>query len=479
MSGAIERLRHVYDEADRIRSQAAAGLRSTLEVHSNGNGLTVLARDVKTFDVSTDSPRGPAWEGPLAVIGHPTSDRRLLIPGEISNRDLPLPFLVQTETQDGHMGAEVCGRIDKMTYIPADQFDRAEEFGLTDLTDGATVVFAEGTLDTSTHAEDAQRLIENGAGVSIDMPPDRVAPFDPNTLEELNPEDLSFEDLVFGDFLTGIGGKISATTIVSIPAFEEASVKLVNQGAMVASAGFIKLKARSVLTASAAGLAPLKPPRSWFEMPEASEPTPLTVTKDGRVFGHLALWGQCHVANGSSCQVAPLSRTKYAFFHVGQIETAEGKLINVGRITVGKPGSAKGGHASLVLGRQGAMEHYDQTGCVAAFVRAIDGKHGIWLSGAVRSDVDAERIRDLRACPPSGDWRDNELVAVLSVVTGGLPIPRYEAHVVASAGSDEEEVVSLIASGYSEVPSLEERRARLASRRAALGCSGDIFDPYK
>ena len=101
-----------------------------------------------------------------------------------------------------------------------------------------------------------------------------------------------------------------------------------------------------------------------------------------------------------------------------------------------------------VLGRKGAMEHYEKTGCVGAFVRARDGKHGIWLSGAVRSDLPAERVRDLRANPPSGDWRGHELVAVLSVPVPGFPIPRAaEAYLVASAGG-EEEVETLIATAH-------------------------------
>jgi hypothetical protein len=386
------------------------------------------------------------WDGVLAVVGHPTSDRRYLIPEEISHRDLPLPFLVQTATEDGHRGAEVAGRIENISFIPADKFDR-DEFNLGDLTEGAVVVFAEGSLDGSEHEDDAIRMIENGAGVSIDMPPDRVAPFDPETLEELDPEEVSFEDLVFGNLLTGIAGKIAAATIVSIPAFEEASVMLVADHALVASAYGLRIK-RKTITASAAGLAPLAPPRAWFERPEAHEPTPLTVTDEGEVYGHLALWNQCHTSF-ASCERPPRSASGYSYFHVGQIKTAEGDMVDVGRITVGKPGGAKGGHASIILGRQGAMEHYETTGCIGAFVRATDGNLGIWLSGSVRSDAPAERVRDLRACPASGDWRDYELVAVLSVVSGGFPIPRAQAHLVASAG-DEEHVATFISTDYTE-----------------------------
>jgi hypothetical protein len=186
----------------------------------------------------------------------------------------------------------------------------------------------------------------------------------------------------------------------------------------------------------------------------------------------LALWDQCHPAF-SSCERAPRSRTDYSFFHVGEIETEEGDAIAVGRITVGKEGNAKGGHASVVLGRTGAMEHYDKTGCVGAFVRAHDGRNGIWLSGAVRSDAPAEKIRDMRANPPSGDWRDDELVGVLSVPVPGFPIPRIQA-LVASAENGEQEVKALIASGYTghedepmDVPTYRRRLQELSERRAA------------
>jgi len=120
------------------------------------------------------------------------------------------------------------------------------------------------------------------------------------------------------------------------------------------------------------------------------------------------------------------------------------------------------------------MQHYDSTGCVGAFVRAHDGNLGIWLSGAVRSDAPAERIRDMRANPPSLDYRwenGRELVAVLSVPVGGFPIPRYEAHVVASGG--DEEVQTLILTGYVPADAFRsrKRKKKMLSERvyAALG----------
>jgi hypothetical protein len=204
---------------------------------------------------------------------------------------------------------------------------------------------------------------------------------------------------------------------------------------------------RKVLTASAAGLAPLSPPRDWFFQHETVGPCPLTITPEGRVYGHLALWNQCHRGLSNSCEMAPRSTSDYAYFHTGAITTAEGEKVNIGRITVGADGHAS---VSPYLGTQGAVEHYDKTGMVGAFVRATDGKFGIWLSGVVRSDCPAEKVRDMEANPPSGDWREEngrlELCAALSVPVAGFPVPRYEAALVAAG--NEERVVALVASGY-------------------------------
>lgn len=192
----------------------------------------------------------------------------------------------------------------------------------------------------------------------------------------------------------------------------------------------------SSMTASVSSVAPLKPPKSWFEEPEPTSPTPITITADGQVTGHLAIWGQCHGGYVEECVLAPRSASGYAFFHLGQLETAEGEMISVGKLTYGGP------HAPVAAGLQAASEHYDNTGSVGAFVRARDGNIGVWLSGALRSDITPEGLRDLRANPPSGDWRSRnhalELVAALAVPVPGFPVQREMA--MTASG----EVMSLI-----------------------------------
>jgi hypothetical protein len=216
-----------------------------------------------------------------------------------------------------------------------------------------------------------------------------------------------------------------------------------------------------------AAVAPLKPPREWFETPEAPEPTPITVTADGQVFGHLALWETCHTGfQGGAfaeCVMAPKSPSGYQFFHLGGLETDDG-VVPVGKLTYGT------GHAPLAAGLQAASAHYDNTGSVGAFVRAHDGQHGIWLAGAVKSDLTPEGIRDLRANPQSGDWRSFnghlELVASLAVVVPGFPIPRSQLALAASGG-----LSALILPGVTEDDLVEPRSKEFLRRRHALSAA--------
>lgn len=191
--------------------------------------------------------------------------------------------------------------------------------------------------------------------------------------------------------------------------------------------------------------APIAPPAEWF-FAEEDGPEPLTIEADGRVHGHLALWDACHVGfmQGSlaECVKPPPSPSDYGSFHLGQMIADGGEKIAVGKVVYGGP------HASLTAGLVQARQHYDRTSSVGAFVRAVNGKHGIFLSGAARSDISPEGLRDMRANPPSGDWRRLngalELVAALAVGIPGYQTPQVA---LTASGGD---VEALILPGFAD-----------------------------
>lgn len=179
-------------------------------------------------------------------------------------------------------------------------------------------------------------------------------------------------------------------------------------------------------------------PASWFDDPNLGGPSPIVVTEDGRVYGHLATWGTCHIGIPGSCVTPPTSKSQYAYFRTGAVCTDSGDVA-VGQITMGT------GHASLREKASAALAHYDNTGTVVADVAAGEDEYGIWVAGATRRGVTAEQVEALRGSALSGDWRtirgSMELVAALAVNTPGFPIPR--AALAASAGQQE----SLVAAG--------------------------------
>ena len=229
-------------------------------------------------------------------------------------------------------------------------------------------------------------------------------------------------------------GRIRAATLVAIPAFATAMIHL--------DAGTVA-PADEVPTALAASARPVPsaPPREWFTDPHLSGPTPLTVTDDGRVYGHIALWGMCHLghATAGKCITPPHSSSGYQWFHTGAIHTSDHIELAVGHLTLDTR------HASLTASPAATLAHYEDTGLVAADVRAGEDGYGLWVAGAARPGLSQEKLRALRAAPMSGDWRrigaSQELVAVLAVNVPGFPVPR-PAGLVAGG-----QLQSLVASG--------------------------------
>jgi hypothetical protein len=218
------------------------------------------------------------------------------------------------------------------------------------------------------------------------------------------------------------------------------------------------------------------PPRDWFEMSEPQAPTALTITGKGQVYGHAALWGTCHTGKPRQCVTPPKSRSRYAYFLTGSTESQEGDVIPTGRITLGT------GHAPLGASPAGAAEHYDNTGAAVADVIARDGRHGIWVAGALRPNVTPDRLRELRGASLSGDWRSIggslELVGLLAVNVPGFPVPRAEMELTAAGDTP----LALVAAGTSGAETDISERAfamqiEMINMQIALMCAGRECSP--
>jgi hypothetical protein len=209
-------------------------------------------------------------------------------------------------------------------------------------------------------------------------------------------------------------------------------------------------------------------PSKWFDNPGLDAPTALTIEDDGRVFGHLALWGTCHVGMGDVCVTPPRSAAGYAYFSTGAVLTDAGR-VPVGQITMNT------GHAGLSDDARAAAFHYDHTGSAVADVAVGEDEHGIWFAGAMR-DVTPEQARGLSCAALSGDWRsirgNLELVAALAVNVPGFPVPRralaasggVQTSLVA-AGMVEEPVVDAVTAGADLVAAVaDEIEARAAAK---------------
>ena len=189
----------------------------------------------------------------------------------------------------------------------------------------------------------------------------------------------------------------------------------------------------------------IEPPKAWFDNPGLPSRTPLTVESNGRVFGHIAAWGECHRDfAGRECVLAPKSRKGYDPFHLGTVYTAEGDPVRVGKIVMDTR------HADIGLGYTAAAVHYDHTGDEVAVVRAGEDQFGIWVAGSVVPEATPQKVAKLRRSPISGDWRrvdgNLELTAALAVNVPAFPV----------YAMDGEEQLALVAAGTLEPAVAEE-----------------------
>lgn len=402
----------------------------------------------------------------MVVEGVATGDGRYIERGALTWRDLPLPKMAQTAMPEtgGHSGAELVGQT-------------------TDIARVGDEIWGRGSFADTPEARAIAQMVLDGdlKGCSVDL----------DALE------VTFDEAQELTVLTK--GRIMGDTLTPFPAFQEAFTAIdfgdgtavggfaaspcPDCGAMVPGdatecpmcGGQMAIAPEPAVVAAAV----VAPPRAWFTDPELDGPTPLTITDDGRVFGHIAQWGTCHIGISGGCVTPPVSPSSYAYFRTGSVLTDDGTEIPVGTLTIGC------GHAGTSLGFKATIDHYDHAGTAWADVAAGEDAFGIWVAGAVCPTVDELTLHRARATAPSGDWRTIggalELVAVLSVNVPGFPVRRGLAAsgaVRPLAGFAEDgRQISLVAAGLVQPASTDDVIACLTKRIEELEATVDTFAP--
>ena len=402
---------------------------------------------------------GAAFTIPVGIIeGLQTSDGRMIQPNALTWREPPLPLMAMLTSSHGNDSmadaAVLVGRVESIAR------------------DGANITAAGHLLTNKDAVQFATDLEQMGQfGVSADV--GDVTSIESMPEPVVSPQGVMTFDPAAMPIETLTSGLILGFTACPFPAFPGCYIILgdgqdtepIPMKAPTADQARIGLHVLTTeecepcaagVESIAASASPLAPPLAWFETPEPDELTPLTVFEDGRVFGHLAGWSQCHVGRGG-CLTPPADRAGYAYFLTGYVLCADGSEVPTGTITIDAM------HAPGSFSLQAAMAHYDNTATGVAAVTIKNGKLGPWYCGAMFPGATAEQFHRLRANPPSGDWRplgrgQHALCAMLAVNSQGFPIPR--------ATVKNGKMLSLVAAGapemyalaHPEVPLTEEQR---------------------
>jgi len=406
--------------------------------------------EVVTFDAVLDetvvNAQVAPWEGPLVIEGETTGDQREFAPKSITWVTPPLPLRWNKEDSHGgepHTVAVNVGRIDEVWR------------------DGDKIM-GRGVLDLGgDNGREAHRLVDGGflKGVSIDA--DDITDADVELIyPESGPSDGDDEEgladilMLFArpEKIIYHAGRIRAATLCDIPAFVDAYITLIDKNEDEDETYEVEAVATEETTSLVAHAGrDWTPPRAWFEDPQFHLHVPLTVTDEGRVYGHAARWEECHIGYPGTC-VTPPPEDDFIYFLTGEIICDDGSHVPVGQITMSTV------HANDGYGASRSKSHYENTACAVADVTCGADAHGIWVAGAIRPTAEQARVREMRASGQlSGDWRriggQLRLVALLVVNVPGFPIPRTKARITNGAQ------LSLVAAGMisaGRVPLAEE-----------------------
>ncbi|MGW5147547.1 phage minor head protein [Rhodococcus koreensis] len=338
---------------------------------------------------------------PLGVLSR---DRQYMAAPEVKLMDtkLPLAFKWQRTADPGHDGALTVAAL--------------EEIEIRD-----NAVWGSGVMLESADADEA--VDQAAAGVtapSVEFVARTAvaADEDGNEVTDEQAEEL---------FMSGkpivmkvLEMELVAATLVSVPNFRETTFVVEEQ-----TAERDPDEVSAALAASAKSAPKSKYQDTYlaaaFEVAEPDELVEIHVDSDGRVSGHLFPWDGCHMGVRDHCQAPYRSQSANSdFFHQSSVLLDNGKRLRVGRLTVG------GGHGPVGEGMGPALEHYDNVATCWAFVKATEGKHGLWVSGMVNKQAPIEKVRAAATAPHSAHWERvggfPELIAAHAVNSPGFPI---------------------------------------------------------
>lgn len=319
--------------------------------------------------------------------------------GAFTWRELPLTLRAIREDFGGHGGAFPIGRIDTI-----------ERTGDAIVATG--VLDDEGQGADSDQRRDVIRMIENGTmnGVSVD----------PGALEVEETCVATDDDGWCTDVeMNFVAYQIGAATVVPVPALEGTLIELVADAPARTVESTLNPQAAAIV---ASGSGRVAPPADWFDDPELEALTRHSViTEDGRIFGHLAGWEDCHISFPDRCQRPWDSPTDFAYFQTCSIVTTDGER-RVGPI------AANGGHASTqgpgAADWRAAQAVYDDPATCVAYVAMGRDAFGIWYAGAIRPEATEEQVAMIQTHQLSGDWRriggEMEVVGACAVNVPGF-----------------------------------------------------------
>jgi hypothetical protein len=426
------------------------------------------------------------WKGVLAIEGEQTGDGRLIAADALTWADLPMPLGFLENQQHGDMseGGPTVGTIEGIErqgtdivswgYLD-DEIPEAAEivrrmqagtaphgdawYVSIDPDDAEVELLVKPTPveEGDEDGEDVLMLLASahqpaGASLRTTMAEWQVRAAAGDGIDDAEYEVL-FQDAVDALVERYTRLRIRGATLCAVPAFADAMIRLDTEPAdEQLPAEPVEDPASEQVTAAVPEPEPL--PAEWFTDPCLPCPTPLTITREGRVLGHVAAWGTCHKGYADRC-VPPPRGTDYSDFHQGRVDTTDGE-VRTGVFAWGIP------HADLTLDILASYDHYADSRFGWADVVVGEDEHGIWYSGALRPGLTADDVRVLRSLAISGDWRYSASTGVLELIAGlavnfpGFPIPDAAGVPVVAAAQASVPVggglVALVAAGVVPQP---------------------------